>query len=1749
MFRALLCTALLVQTRSWECPAGFAGPEKCLGKENAGKCELQKPSKVDIDTNNALSCGNPNAKLAEFETDLGGGSYYKGCGLNQDGLVDSCCNCWPLKEAASNEVKIVPISNAEDRPSAFDDDPACDATSQQDTDVQEAPQQFRMALTSAACVTSTGLGEWVITRFWSPGHLENLECHFFRNFANSPLPGYIEVQALAVDRRSIRRLDRFSICPRLLSPLRAVMSSTGAGFVDVVVADLVAPPTSKSATSASPLEASPAPGEIGENAGQPTMGAQAGGIAGSPSTGTSALVETAVADEDPVMGVPPSSDEEEELLADVVGAQHFPGVDVVDGEAQTVHFTPILAFDAHDVGVQTANEVMFSSFVGDIVCRRPPATDFAIPAGRQGGPGGLWHQEPESPTAGAGTQHLGRLPVPAPRTGADLRHKEIPYSVVGWTADTWEEAERLEAAIASGASTPPQSVSAGVILRSLPPNVRGGRLPRERPADFTKWIGWCFVKCPDTVGGGLAPTTHRCWAAPTSTTSATAVHRRRRGSASTRLKFRHHGPASGLVCGARRTGRENRPVRGAALARPGWSSQHRRPHRPGRQVGGRNLALEAMLAAPPLVEESSTLALVGAGPSRPDLPVRRDATRASLAAAVEAVRPANVKRAPDLEPPGVRGQGPRLAHLYPDLSGDWRRLSGRRVPERYFLAAFRYQEHDLGIRGGIPPALAPLVNFADRAAFDPARAAHSADVFVIAVWFMLREIEVAAARVSDMVVSPGLAVRQCGTDAAPGRPGHAWASDEQEFFAGCTRPWLHGFHSPGGQRWVVCPRALRVNDRYARAASDDDPMFGCILDADIPEFEPPHRVLEWPVVPTGDYAYNAKLLDGKPRQFPTRRLAGADAVLSRIYHEHTVSKAYTPLLLGEILSARTWTSADELNKLAAGGKEPSGGALHIVAGTVVAAWEPRGVMAMPDRPRDQEHTRALLDELVAETRLGRVTRPCAAPDHWSVSTVALPSVADMGVLRQPPPGLFRGPLLRHLPGRRERRAEASPGRGLAPVRPQRHHGASDVPTHHFLDAYRQWAVRHPGHCGTFLPSAAGVTLWFHFAMCFGAAASVWNFNRAADAVQMLLRSLLLVLLGHFVDDFNGVDAADLADSAHHAVADFFALLGLQTKPSKAQAPAKRHVVQGVELSIRPEGVELSPTAQRTQKILGQIDDALARDSLSPDEASRLAGRLTFLSQSTFGATGRAAIKPLYSRAADTAANSDDTLSVGLRLVASHRPRLVPWPGRVTGPFPVLYADAFFLDGDLRKKPGHLAAGEAVPKAARWQNGCGYVLLLDGHVFYDYGVIKPEHLAPFAARKAFIYVLEIVAQVLPLVTFARRLSPFWIAFIDNVAGQFALMKGYGKDPSVNGILASFWGLASDRQWAPDFHRVPSESNVSGAISRGDDSRARAEGWTRLTTPVDDIMDVLARAASDIDFACHVQALAVDRCFIFTTFDFVNRPAPAYSGGAWGRAQKYLRREESMGIELARLTEQGQRYFTKTHEWFQVEEEGVGTVGITQVAQRALGEVLYCKLPQEGARFKVMETLATLEALKSVGEVHSPIRGEVIEVNSRLEREPALVTYAPLTDGWLVRMAFDGQIPRYLRRSSAIPRSQVEPLLADIPGLVRYLEERLLSSPGDSDALQELTFDGLRTIERWYIHKAASELNLYTASHGTGAGRQLVVRRAPRTRNQPGPDADEDSDDEEEDEEEEAIPQRERPRLERRRKRAPVRVLYK
>ena len=152
-------------------------------------------------------------------------------------------------------------------------------------------------------------------------------------------------------------------------------------------------------------------------------------------------------------------------------------------------------------------------------------------------------------------------------------------------------------------------------------------------------------------------------------------------------------------------------------------------------------------------------------------------------------------------------------------------------------------------------------------------------------------------------------------------------------------------------------------------------------------------------------------------------------------------------------------------------------------------------------------------------------------------------------------------------------------------------------------------------------------------------------------------------------------------------------------------------------------------------------------------------------------------------------------------------RLVPWPGLVRAPFPVLQRRRV---GDLRKKcsraspsPGRPAGRTAGASSCSWRARCS--------------TTSARAPGPFASRRAFMYVLELLAQVLPVITFARRLPLHWLAFIDNVAGQFALMKGYGRDPAVNGILAAFWGLGPDRAWCPEFYRVPSAFNVSDAIS--------------------------------------------------------------------------------------------------------------------------------------------------------------------------------------------------------------------------------------------------------------------------------------------------------------------------------------------
>eukprot|EP00929_Paragymnodinium_shiwhaense_P113992 TRINITY_DN822_c0_g2_i1.p2 TRINITY_DN822_c0_g2~~TRINITY_DN822_c0_g2_i1.p2 ORF type:complete len:160 (+),score=51.62 TRINITY_DN822_c0_g2_i1:62-541(+) len=97
------------------------------------------------------------------------------------------------------------------------------------------------------------------------------------------------------------------------------------------------------------------------------------------------------------------------------------------------------------------------------------------------------------------------------------------------------------------------------------------------------------------------------------------------------------------------------------------------------------------------------------------------------------------------------------------------------------------------------------------------------------------------------------------------------------------------------------------------------------------------------------------------------------------------------------------------------------------------------------------------------------------------------------------------------------------------------------------------------------------------------------------------------------------------------------------------------------------------------------------------------------------------------------------------------------------------------------------------------------------------------------------------------------------------------------------------------------------------------------------------------------------------------------------------------------------------YTKTHEWLNAD----GTMGISDYAQGALGEVVYCDLPSEGATFKAKETICTLESVKAVGEVYAPADCEVVAVNEKLSDEPALVNSSCEKDGWLVKLKLSGE----------------------------------------------------------------------------------------------------------------------------------------
>ena len=111
------------------------------------------------------------------------------------------------------------------------------------------------------------------------------------------------------------------------------------------------------------------------------------------------------------------------------------------------------------------------------------------------------------------------------------------------------------------------------------------------------------------------------------------------------------------------------------------------------------------------------------------------------------------------------------------------------------------------------------------------------------------------------------------------------------------------------------------------------------------------------------------------------------------------------------------------------------------------------------------------------------------------------------------------------------------------------------------------------------------------------------------------------------------------------------------------------------------------------------------------------------------------------------------------------------------------------------------------------------------------------------------------------------------------------------------------------------------------------------------------------------------------------------------------------------------------FAPSHEWVKVEADGTLAVGISDHAQEALGDIVFLEFPKVGRVVAAEEAVAVVESVKAASDIYSPIAGEIIEVNTALEADPALLNTDPHGAGWIYKARVTGELPADLMDAAA------------------------------------------------------------------------------------------------------------------------------
>jgi len=101
-----------------------------------------------------------------------------------------------------------------------------------------------------------------------------------------------------------------------------------------------------------------------------------------------------------------------------------------------------------------------------------------------------------------------------------------------------------------------------------------------------------------------------------------------------------------------------------------------------------------------------------------------------------------------------------------------------------------------------------------------------------------------------------------------------------------------------------------------------------------------------------------------------------------------------------------------------------------------------------------------------------------------------------------------------------------------------------------------------------------------------------------------------------------------------------------------------------------------------------------------------------------------------------------------------------------------------------------------------------------------------------------------------------------------------------------------------------------------------------------------------------------------------------------------------------------------YYTKSEEWLKVEDD-IGTIGITDYAQDQLGDIVYLEKVEKGGKLKQDETLTTIESVKAVSDVKTPVAGEVTEANVKIIEDASIINKDPYGEGWIAKIKIENK----------------------------------------------------------------------------------------------------------------------------------------